>query len=179
MAKRLIPPTRNPYSEGNEKEVKTAVRNSTKDAAASPTDSFPFTASFFFANAYLYLFAIVSSPYMITDKKGQIPQSRSQRIQDQIIHVKTADSHDQLQNFHAETQREAGKDDQKSASELFEYHRQDKTKGNKSHYISQNICEKSKCAQLFPIYPESPDFHKRIQIVAVGTFLLHDPSISL
>ena len=59
VANKPTPPTRNPKLSFRKYAKVTAVINNKKDAAARPADSFPFFASFFFVNEYLYLLAIM------------------------------------------------------------------------------------------------------------------------
>lgn len=72
------------------KVIPTAPPNRSREAIASPTDSFPFAASFFFMIAYLYLLAISFSPQIITDSKKHISDCCPKCIQNQIVHIKTS-----------------------------------------------------------------------------------------
>ena len=124
VANKPTPPTRNPKLSFRKYAKVTAVINNKKDAAARPADSFPFFASFFFVNEYLYLLAIMElspkwtclptqdsslavardfHPNMITDAKKNIPKDCPQGVQNHIIHIKTADLRDKLNHFHGQT----------------------------------------------------------------------------
>src|SRR5699024_4529965 len=103
-AKRQIPPAIKPYRPFRPNVVSTAAEKRIRDAAAIPTDSLPFAASFLFIMEYLYLFAIMFSPQIIADGKHKIAQRRPQRIQDHIVHIKSTDFRNKLATLHAQTQ---------------------------------------------------------------------------
>ena len=86
----------------------TAAINSTREAAASPTDHFPLEASLFFANAYLYLLAINFSPNPVADCINPISKRCAQSIQYHIIHIKAANFCKQLDHFYRQTDKKAG-----------------------------------------------------------------------
>ena len=72
-------------------------------------------ASLFFANAYLYLFAINFSPQVIADKKKQISKSCPCCIQYHIIHVKASNLCNKLDDLYRNTKPKSCQYDQPSA----------------------------------------------------------------
>lgn len=104
VANKPTPPTRNPKLSSKRYAMTTAVINNKKDAAARPADSFPFFASFFFVNEYLYLLAIMEfSPNMIADEKQNISKGCPKGVQNHIIYLKTSDLRDKLDHFYCQT----------------------------------------------------------------------------
>ena len=69
--------------------------NKRNDANAKIEDNFPPLVCFFLVNAYLYLFLAIFLPpglviYQMADSKQDIPDCRSQCIQNQIIYIKAS-----------------------------------------------------------------------------------------
>ena len=170
IAQRLIPPTIYPYCPCKKNASKTAVTNKTSETAASTADSFPCCASLFFANAYLYLFAINFSPQVIADKKKQISKSRPCCIQYHIIYVKAPNLCNKLDDLYRNTKPKSCQYDQPSASHFVQNNRQYKSKWKKTNYISKKICNYRHKSKLFPVYPETPYLNKRYQIISVLSF---------
>ena len=157
-------------SECKKNASKTAVTNKTSETAASTADSFPCCASLFFANAYLYLFAINFSPQVIADKKKQISKSRPCCIQYHIIYVKAPNLCNKLDDLYRNTKPKSCQYDQPSASHFVQNNRQYKSKWKKTNYISKKICNYRHKSKLFSVYPETPYLNKRYQIISVLSF---------
>ena len=108
IAKKPVPPISPPIFPSRKSSSTTAAANSPKEAAARPTDSLPLAAYLFFANAYLYLLAIMFSPKNFADCINSISQCCSQSIQYHIIHIKTSNFRDKLDRLHTQADAESG-----------------------------------------------------------------------
>ena len=156
----------------------TAAINSTREAAASPTDHFPLEASLFFANAYLYLLAINFSPNPVADCINPISKRCAQSIQYHIIHIKAANF---VSSWITSIVRLITKPDNmiKKPFRIFPVITgRINPYGTNPSTFPKTFVKSAKCTHYFSISPETPDLHKRNKIVTVFSFCIRHSSVS-
>ena len=100
-----------------------------------------------------------------------------QRIQQQIIHIKTSHLPDKLYDLHTQTELEAEKQNTYKRTCFRPDDRKDHSKRNEPDHISRQIAEYCKGAERFSVYPESLYLPKWPEIVGVGPSF-YRPAIS-
>lgn len=106
------------------------------------------------------------SPYPITYDKNNIAEHSSDRVEKDIVYIKTPNPCKQLYNFHAKAQKHAAQQGLKKTSRPAR-HGNKESIGNKNQNISQQIGEHGKCPELLPVSEEPPDLPEQLQVVAV------------
>ena len=118
-----------------------------------------------------FLFRLIRSPYPIHTQKGQTAQSPANRIEQQVVHIKTAHFGHKLYRLHHQAEFKTQKCSEQKRPAFPMQNRQKKSKGNKCDHIPHKIQQHRPGSKQMAIFDKTSDFLEQLQVIMVGSAL--------